>query len=49
VEHDQVAQQRVPFDGFFLLGRVVLGDHALVAEPGPGGEPSSPTSPATAR
>src|SRR4029453_12612909 len=34
VEHDQVAQQRVPFDRLFLLGRVVLGDHALVAEPG---------------
>ena len=28
------AQQRVPFDRLFLLGRVVLGDHALVAEPG---------------
>ena len=34
VEHDQVAQQRVPFDRLFLLGRVVLGEHTLVAEPG---------------
>src|SRR5215470_11387945 len=34
VEHDQVAQQRVPFDRLFLLGRVVLGDHALVAGTG---------------
>ena len=34
VEHDQVAQQRAPFDQLFLLGRVVLGDHTLVAEPG---------------